>query len=214
MKLYLSSFKVGGDPSFLQNLAASGRSRAAHIPNALDVVVDRGARSFYERNDRSDLEAQGFTVSRLDLRAWFGREKALDACLDAYDLLWSSGGNVFALRDAMRRSGLDAALKRRCAGGTDLVYGGFSAGICVLGPTLEGLELVDDPEPSPYGGTASPCREGLGLLPYMPVPHYRSGHPESDRIEAVVRYLEEKRLPHVKMRDGDVLVVEGGLCHA
>ena len=209
MRLYLSSFRVGDDPSWLRELAASGRCRAAHVPNALDVVTDRDARAFYEQNDRADLEALGFSVSRLDLIAWFGREKALDECLYAYDLIWASGGNVFALRQAMRRSGLDAALRRRWANETDLAYGGFSAGICVLGPTLEGLHLVDDPEPSPYGGSVSTCWEGLDLIPWIPVPHYRSGHAESDRIDAVVRYLEEKRLPHVTMRDGESRVLEG-----
>lgn len=65
------------------------------------------------------------------------------SALEHYDLVWLRGGNVFMLRYALRRSRADAllvdALKRDA-----LVYAGYSAGPCVLAPSLRGLEAVDD----------------------------------------------------------------------
>jgi hypothetical protein len=48
--------------------------------------------------------------------------------------------------------------------------------------------------------------EGIGLLPLLIVPHYRSDDAESAVMEDVVMYLDERRLPYKLMQDGDVLI--------
>src|SRR5437763_10226659 len=68
-----------------------------------------------------------------------------------------------------------------------LVYAGYSAGACVLSPSLRGLEAVDDAGAVTRVYGAEPVRDGLGLLDEAFVPHYRSpGHPETAAIELVV----------------------------
>jgi dipeptidase E len=52
--------------------------------------------------------------------------------------------DVFMLRYALDRSGADAVFRELLAADA-LVYAGYSAGPCVLSPSLRGLELVDDP---------------------------------------------------------------------
>jgi len=127
--------------------------------------------------------------------------------LEAFDGIWVLGGNVFILRRAMQYSGLDQLLAEKTAASTSFVYSGYSAGACVLGPTLEGIHLVDSPEQSAEGYDSKVIWEGLNLLPYSIAQHFRSDHPESLQIDHVVKYFEEHAMPYRTVRDGDAIVV-------
>jgi dipeptidase E len=111
---------------------------------------------------------------------------------------------VFVLREAIRRSGLEDFIGEQLHSEA-LAYGGYSAGACVAGPTLRGLEMVDDAT-----AVNEPIWRGLGLVDCSIVPHYRSDHPESESIEEVVEYFEAARIPYRPLRDGQALVVNGG----
>jgi dipeptidase E len=50
--------------------------------------------------------------------------------------------------------------------------------------------------------------EGLGIIDYVIVPHYKSDHPESEIMEEVVEYLIENKIPYKTLRDGEVIIVE------
>ena len=79
------------------------------------------------------------------------------------------GGNVFT-RMALARSGLDRVVINGLAADR-FVYAGFSAGPCVLAPTLRGLEVCDplDICRATYGEVRY---DGLGVLdrPVVPLP--------------------------------------------
>jgi dipeptidase E len=67
-----------------------------------------------------------------------------------------------------------------------IVFAGYSAGPCVLAPSLAGLELVDDPEEVQETYGVAPIYTGLGILDFAFVPHFESpGHPETDDIGRV-----------------------------
>ena len=86
-----------------------------------------------------------------------------------------------------------------------VVYGGYSAGACVLGPSLRGFELVDDITPF-----HEPIFAGLGVLDRPVVPHVSSpGHPETIACDALSRNLASSGVPQWALRDGDVLLVDG-----
>lgn len=89
-----------------------------------------------------------------------------------------------------------------------MVYGGYSAGVCVLGPTLKGIHLVDDQNQKPYGEQYDVNWDGLGILDYVIAPHYQSGHFESELIEKTVQYLIENKILFIALKDGEVMVVE------
>ncbi len=120
--------------------------------------------------------------------------------------MWITGGNVFVLRDALRRSQLDRLLTDRVGDGS-LAYGGCSAGACVSGPTLRGLELVDD-----VSAVVNPVWDGLGLVDFCIAPHHRSAHPENRAIQQVVEYFRATGLPYRAVRDGQAIVVRDGTC--
>ena len=105
------------------------------------------------------------------------------------------------LRYALHRVGDDVV--PGLLGRDALAYGGYSAGACVLAPSLRGLETVDDAGAVPRAYGTEPVWDGLGVLRHAVVPHYQSpDHPESAACDAGV--------PHVTLRDGQALVINGG----
>ena len=83
-----------------------------------------------------------FLRFELDLRC-FGQHAVLRTALNGVGLIWVTGGNVLVLREAIRRSGLQDFIGEQLRSEA-VAYGGYSAGACVAGPTLRGLETVDD----------------------------------------------------------------------
>ena len=204
--MYLSSFGLGNRPERLLRLLRGGK-RAAVVINAKDGSSEEGRAASLAR-ELDALTNLGLDPSELDLRDHFNAPESLGEALHGFDLIWVRGGNTFVLRRALRRSGADAVLAERLA--TDsIVYSGFSAGVTVLGPSLRGLELVDDPELIPEGYDREVLWSGLGLLPYTIVPHYRSDHPESDRVEALVDELIARRTLFKVLKDGEAIVIDG-----
>ena len=145
MRLYLSSFRMGDHVERLLDIVGS-RRHVAIIENALDCQP--ASLRTEKRQTGYNIEAVfrdfGFEPTMLDLRDYFGRAGEIEETLRSFDLIWACGGNTFLLRRAMRQSGFDVAIKKLLA--EDVVaYGGWSAGICVLAPSLKSLELCDNP---------------------------------------------------------------------
>lgn len=115
------------------------------------------------------------------------------------------GGNTFVLRQAMRLSGFETLIRELVD--TDFLYGGYSAGVCVLAPSLTGLQQVDDATLTPYPNSEV-IWDGIGLLDYLVLPHFESDHPESADIDKEVEYCRREGIPFKTLRDGEVIVVE------
>ena len=204
MKLYLSSYKLGNETETLKKWLASTKKRVGYIPNALDFLEPDRFKVNTEF-DMNELRGLGFEVEILDLKDYFERIEVLRTKLLELDMLWVSGGNTFILRQAMRLSGFDeliADLQKR----PNFVYGGYSAGCCVLSPTLQGLQIVDEPYVYPYE-LKETIWDGLGLIDYAFLPHFDSDHPESEAINKEVEYCKKNNLPFRTVRDGEVVIV-------
>ena len=150
----------------------------------------------------------GLEAVDVDLRKYAGRGEELSRELAGYCSVWVAGGNTFVLRWAMYDSSFDRIITRMLREDA-IAYGGYSAGICVLAPSLRGLELVDDPAEVAQAGAGEVLWDGLEILSYTPVPHFQSELPESEQIDDVVRFLEGARVPYRTMRDGEVIYVDG-----
>jgi dipeptidase E len=206
MRLYLSSFRMGDQSECLLELVDRDRP-AAVIANAIDDASPEGRKEGVQR-ELDDLSELGFETHELDLRAHFEAPRQIAAELSAYGLVWLRGGNVFLLRYALAASGADAALVELLRDDA-LVYGGYSAGPCVLGPSLRAFELVDDPGAVGAAYGAEPRWDGLEVLDYVIVPHVDSPeHPETDRCNELAEHFRAEGLPHRTLRDGEVLVID------
>jgi dipeptidase E len=210
VRLYLSSFRMGSRPEELRRLVG-GPVAAAVVANAMDGDPARARRAGVER-ELAALSALGFGAEELDLRSYFARPEALEAALARYGLVWLRGGNVFMLRYALHRSGADAALGRLLQRDA-VVYGGYSAGPCVLGPTIRGFEVTDDPlvVPAVYGD--EPIWTGMSIVDFVVVPHVGSpSHAVSARLTQLAADYRATGVPHRGLRDGEVLVIDGADC--
>ena len=107
----------------------------------------------------------------------------------------------------MKLSGFDSILQELFTNGADMLYGGYSAGICVLGPTLRGVHIMDPPSEKPYGDYAT-VWEGLNILDYVIVPHFESDHPESEAVVKAVAHLVKHKIPFRTLRDGEVIIID------
>lgn len=208
--MYLSSFRLGDSPDRLLSLLdGRGPAEIAVIANAMDAQPEHERLAGVER-EVDALTALGLRPTELDLREFFGRPTdAVQTALARFPAVWLRGGNVFMLRYALARSGADAALTellRRDA----VVYAGYSAGPCVLAPSLHGLDYCDDPQvvPETYGDPV--VWEGLGILDQAVVPHVDSpGHPETEALGVVAAGYRADGTPHLTLRDGQALVIDG-----
>lgn len=206
MKLYLSSYYYGNYPNILTRLVGTNK-KAAVIANSIDFLDDSGRdeRVNYEINALTEL---GFQAEELDLRDYFDSHKDIEQKLSEYGLLWLRGGNVFVLRRAMAQSGFDkvifSLLKKN-----KIVYGGYSAGACVITPDLHGLELADDPNIVPEGYKSKIIWEGLGLVGFSIAPRYKSDHTEAEKVAKITDYFVEHNILYKTLHSGEVIVING-----
>jgi dipeptidase E len=204
MRLYLSSFRIGEKPQDLVSVFGYGK-RVAIIANATDAQ-DVEERLTKVQAESSVLQNLGFKTEEIDLRKFFSKSDELRSTLHNFDCVWVRGGNVFLLRRAFRQSGFDEILKE-LLDKDQVAYGGYSAGVCVLAPTLKGLEFVDDPYSVTSEYESEVLWDGLGIIPYSIAPHYKSPHPESANVDKCVDYFEQNNMPYKALKDGEVILV-------
>ena len=185
------------------------RRPVAYIANALDHVSNQAWLDEWMAADLNELNVAGVRAERLDLRDYFAGGQEIGRALKRFGGVWLSGGNVFVLRQAMRLSGFDRYLHANRER-SDFTYGGYSAGCCVLSPTLRPYARVDDPHARPYAQAVEIIWDGLGVLDFAYMPHYQSNHSESSLIEAEIAFCVENKIAYRTFRDGEVLVIERG----
>ena len=208
MRLYLSSFRMGDHPEHLVALAGGDSRRSVVIANAMDGAPPDVRRDSVEL-ELAALADLGLGAAELDLRDYFGHQQRIRQDLAGVAMAWLRGGNTFMLRYALDRSGADTVLRELLAADA-LVYAGYSAGACVLSPSLRGLELVDDADAVTRTYGSPPLWDGLAVLHEAFVPHYRSrGHPETAAIEQVVIRYRAGGIAYRTLRDGQALLVNG-----
>ncbi|MGB6181580.1 MAG: Type 1 glutamine amidotransferase-like domain-containing protein [Rhodococcus sp. (in: high G+C Gram-positive bacteria)] len=169
MRLFLSSYRFGNALERLLSMTGSP-GRIAVIANAADSWPD-AARASAVTSEFTLLRTAGFLPSEIDLRELMPSTAA--DVLGGFPAVWVRGGNTFVLRRRMASSGADAVLTSLLQQDA-LVYAGYSAGACVMGPTLRGVEFADPPEEVLPTTGEDALWNGLGLIDDVIVPHWNS----------------------------------------
>lgn len=199
-----TDFRLGDHPEHLLRLVR-GPGRVLVVCNAMDGAPEE-VRAEAVRLELDSLAELGLQATELDLREHDAG--GLAAELSDVEVLWVRGGNVFTLRHVVRTSGLETLLPTLLRDDA-LVYAGYSAGPCLLAPSLRGLERCDDAGEVRRLHGADPIFDGLGVLDFAFVPHVDSdGHPESEVLGQVARRYAASGVPHRTLRDGQALVVD------
>ena len=199
MKLYLSSYRIPHLESLLQ-LAGMPASeiKMAIIPNAKDYYAVR-ARNFKLRQTEEYMSAIGIRSETVDLKE-YDDPAALRGKLSAFNMIWVSGGNTFCLRYEMKRSGFEKIIRQLLEDG--IVYCGESAGTCVAGFSLKGLEKEDEPE-----FAESIFWDGLGWVDRFILPH--ADNPAFSDDAEYTRGLYKNDGRYIEIDDNQVLIIDG-----
>lgn len=206
MKMYLSSFRLGDNPQQLVDLVGSNK-RVAVIANSIDFGDDLERRKAGVQREIDDLKQLNLEPEEVDLRNYFGKSEKLAKKLSEFGVLWVRGGNTFILRRAFKESGMDKWLISQ-KDNKELVYAGYSAGVCILSPTLKGLEIVDDPNLISESYKKEVVWDGLGLISFAFAPHYKSNHPETEMVDKEVEYYIKKGVEYKALHDGEAIVID------
>ncbi|NER15109.1 type 1 glutamine amidotransferase-like domain-containing protein [Leptobacterium flavescens] len=207
MKYYLSSYKFGNQIKELKRLIPQN-NKIGHINNSRDWVgADPERVNKHQQEEIELLNEIGFKAEPLDLKEYFNKTEELKSKLNSLGGIWVSGGNTFVLRMAMKLSGFDRIFKELITR-NDFLYGGYSAGICILSDSLKSIDIVDDPNNFPYKGINKPIYEGLGVFNYSFMPHYDSDHFESEAIGKEIQRCIDNKWLFKALRDGEVIIVE------
>ena len=215
MRLYLSSFQLGDRSDLLVDMVrrGAGPPTVGVIANACDVG-DPARRVVTVEQELEAMRGIGLEPREIDLRDYPPDTGALERDLDGLAALWVRGGNAFVLRYAMATSGADRLIPRLVAEDT-LVYAGYSAGPCVLAPSLHGLELCDFPGDVRESYGAEPVWQGLGVIDRPFVPHLDTpGHPETELVAQVADRYRHEGVDFWGLRDGQVVLIDGALSDA
>lgn len=207
MRLFLASYRFGAHRDRLLTLLGTPPGRVAVIANAADAWP-ASARASAVTSDIVPLQKLGFSAEEVDLREYVGRADDLAETLSAFPLLWVRGGNTFVLRAQFARSGADVVLPQ-LLGDDRIVYAGYSAGACVLTPSLHGLESSDDPDEVQPTCGIEPIWSGLGLVDRAIVPHWQSQFDDPAVLQRVAEGFRDKHVPFWTLTDEQVVVVDG-----
>ena len=201
MVLYLSSQKFGEKTEYLREWIKEHDNKILLIYNALDA---KGTEKI-NNNVKDDiflLEQIGFKIDILDLKKYFDEKNKLEEIINNYSSICVMGGNVFVLRQAMKYSGLDEILKKII--NRDFLYIGYSAGGSVLSKDLDVFRNVDDP--IEFYDKDKIIYNGLGLINYAFIPHYKSNYHKVHLIDEVVAKCKKEKIDYKALTDGEVII--------
>jgi dipeptidase E len=149
--------------------------------------------------ERAILVQAGFQVTDVhELNA------STRSIVERSDAVFLGGGNTFVLLDELRKSHFDELLIRMHHTGKILI--GESAGALVLGPTIEPIRFIDEPERAPELSEFT----GLCLFSFLPAVHFgRSEYLE--QYASIIRAAFSLGLPMLALRDADSVWIRRGL---
>jgi dipeptidase E len=186
-----------------------GDSRVGVITNAKDYKSPEERRTSVNEL-LGYLSGLGMMPVEIDLRNYFeSKGDEVNAVLSKKKSIWLAGGNVFLLRRALRQSGIESLLGDKVRK-NEITLGGESAGAIIMGPTLKYSELEtdeDSPDYIPGGYDKEVIWTGLGLVDFVPVPHYQTLGYEG--IDDYITNLGKENIPHKKMTDNQAIVIDG-----
>ena len=199
MKLFLCSLGITNKGA-LQTLFGKPLSKikCGVIKNPMDLK-DKEKRTFLYTLVDKGFEDFGIKKVDIDLRDYETRQTELRELITDLDFLWITGGNVFYLRELIKKVKFESILKK--AINTGLVYGGDSAGALITCPTLKYLDAVDD-----TSQISEVIYEGLNIIDFVPLPHWDDGS-FKPKLVGIKKGLEREGYKVITFGDKQTVVV-------
>lgn len=115
------------------------------------------------------------------------------------DIIFVAGGNTFYLLQELRRSGADELILEHINQGK--LYIGESAGSIIMGPDIEYIKYMDEPEKAPLLENTT----GLHVIDVYPLPHVENEYLD-DAVKKIAE-LYQNQLPLHPLTDLEVLLI-------
>ena|SRR5256885_9786234 len=153
-------------------------------PHELKLAFIPTARDPYKETpwidvDRQKVSELGFTIIDVDLKD--KTENEIRKLLADVDIIFVAGGNTFYLLEKVKKSGFDKVVKELIQKG--IIYIGSSAGSVIMGPDIESVKVFDDMHVAKLDSF-----EGLNLVDFVVLPHYKKGVYEKEHNQAMEEY--------------------------
>jgi dipeptidase E len=171
------------------------------IENAADVVTE-GPEGWLEEI-RKTIIGYGFQLHLIDLREFVNDEISLREKMNSVDIIWVGGGNMYYLRYLLQKTRADKIIKELIESGK--VYCGWSAGGCVVGPTLLDGENMDDISKAP-----ELIYDGIYLVDFVMIPHIDNEY-YSIQAKEWSKKLEARKIKTVELMDNQAIIVEDNI---
>ena len=136
----------------------------------------------YVDEAKQAFENLGLNVEVLDVSS--APKELTERTLQRCDLIYVSGGNTFFLLQELEKSGAKTIILEQVKGGKP--YIGESAGSVIMAPNISYVKDVDDEKAAPQLKSF----EGLGLVDFYPLPHYKSFPFEEVAEKTLVKYAK------------------------
>lgn len=196
MKLYLSSITIPVTEELAKLVGKPLTDiSVALITNAKDYYAPR-AKEFTVNGFLGYMREIGLAADTVDLRE-YDDPVVLKSRLADYDVIWAMGGNTFMLRYEMKRSGFDRIIRELLEEG--VVYGGDSAGALVVGTSIAGVELADEP-----AFAEEIINDGMGLVPFVVMPHV-----DNRQFADVMLAARELHENMIELTDSQAVIFDG-----
>lgn len=197
MKLFLSSYRIPDLETFTTFVGKSAdQISIGLISNAKDYkTATARAEKMAEVNEY--FNERGFSTKEINLLA----DSFSVSSLKKHNVLWLLGGNVYWLRDAIKKSGTREVITDAIKSG--VIYAGDSAGAIMAGSTLKHFHEPSDPP------IDQQQFDGLGLVHFTVVPHWQSAEYGEFSEKSDAR-LRADGYDTVRLKDNGFLCVKDG----
>lgn len=197
-KLFLTSFTAYVVKELIKFLDKDPQdTTTAFIPTAADPYKKN---QWFVDEDKEALTKHGFNLSEVDIKN--KTEKRLYGILSKFELIIVAGGNSFYLLEKSLESGFDKALRKLLSEG--IVYVGGSAGAVIVGPSLEPVKTLDDPQQ----GKNLKNYNGMGIVDFVVLPHY--GNPKYEaRYKNIIRDKSLSNFKLIPLTNNQAIEVRG-----
>lgn len=163
------------------------------IPTASEPDEDR----WYMEEDREDLFKMGFEIIDIDISNE-SKEKILEK-FNNVDVVFVAGGNSFYLLQQIKAK---EVIQDLIEFANNKIYIGSSAGSCILCPSIDYAQKLDDKRQAPLLNNCN----AMNLVNFYVIPHYKS----KDKYTKIANEIE-KEYPNynfVKLSNEEAIIID------
>lgn len=168
-------------------------STIGFIPTASELDDDR----WYMEKDREDLIKMKFNVIEIDISK-LSKEDIIEK-FNSVNAIFVAGGNCFYLLQQLK---IKDVLQELIEFANNKIYIGSSAGACIICPSIDYLEKLDDKSQA----TLLNNYKAMNLVDFYILPHYKSKEKYTKLADEIEN--EYKKYKFIKLTNEQAIIIK------